>query len=409
MGKCMSNAHTGHGGEGTSRRRAAGAFDAASPAIIPPPLPIACIAGDTGRDTLMPVCRQLTPCIEWHPNVLVLDLAGSERLLLGHDAAWRGDQRDAFTGMASSTATETTRWSRLAERLHHLLADASAPVPRVAIASSRTIAWLAAHAPGASWRAVAPRETARFLHPLPVEALLSVPDLAALPGAARAVAAVRQSGIATVGQLARLAPSALRARFGALGLALAQLAAGRDLTPLCAIAPAEWIGARLRLDPPRALEQLEVVLAPLAAFLARALHQRRLEAGELALVVCAEGLPPWRLRHSLGHATASRGALCDHACRLLEHLHAECGGARAAAPVSVGAVHLRVGGMRPAHPRQTAFWPSHGQRTARQLAQQLSGHAGHPCFWRAVLTAPSAALPEERYILQAHWQAGGAS
>ena len=365
------------------------------------------IPGAADLSRLFRACTALTPQIEHHPERLLLDLTGCERLLLGRKAAPSGNTQAAVG--------EAIHWQWLAERLYRLLADAdsgttdgTAPL-QVALAPSRTVAWLAVSPAARSVCAVTPAEVAPFLRPLPVHLLLTLPDLADRPDAALAVAALAQGGIETVGQLARLSPLLLRRRFGPLGASLTRLAAGQDLTPLRISPPAEWLGARIQLDPPATVERLLGALDRLAAFLAQTLRRRRLEADAVALVVQAEACLPWRTTRRLGHATDSHVALFNHAQRLLERIRAEQDLITDGAPQApVSALSLRVGGLQPARPRQAAFWPQapHRGYIVQEVAQRLAarcglGRDGRARLWRAVMATPHAVLPEERYRLEA--------
>jgi DNA polymerase-4 len=322
----------------------------------------------------------------------VLDLAGCDRLLLG--------------GSLSLSAQGERRWLLLAARLQRRLSEAGVTSTTVGLGPSRTVAWLAAfaaaHSTSSSWHVVRPEQVAAFLRPVPLGALLTVPDLREMPGAPEMLAALAQGGLMTTGQVARLPATALRRRFGPLGTRLATLAAGQDVRPLRIWVPAPWMGARVRLEPAMDVGRLSEALLPLAMYLAAALSQRQLGASEVALVLHRDDGTSWRATRRLGQPTASAVALADHAWRLLRRLaEHERGGAACAG------LHLRVGTLRPLRARQDMLWLSQSERERRArrarllapdgpLATRLHGRAA---LLRAQIRSPYAVLPEQRYAL----------
>src|SRR5690242_7605124 len=117
---------------------------------------LACIATEH-PELLLPACQSLTPRIERHRQMLVLDLTGCDQLLavLTNDPRRRGEEY----------------WPALAHRLSCFL-RAEAPLCRwrIGLAPTRTLACLAAlHAaalPHPGWHAIALEDPHAFLHPL---------------------------------------------------------------------------------------------------------------------------------------------------------------------------------------------------------------------------------------------------
>ena len=391
---------------------------------------IACIGGVTGMTDSADVvalarrCAHLTPRIERHPHALVLDLTGCERLVLAATA----------TAATSTAATPTDHDHPFVEQiergdLHALVAAAlyritrnplgCAPSPvRVGVASTRTLAWLAATSPiithessleseAMRWRTL----TATQLAPFPLTTLKSLPDLVDSREAATALDVLDQSGIRTLGQLARLSPIALRRRFGTVGAALALLAVGHDLAPLRIAASERWLSGRMCFHAPIPAERIPRTFIALARRLADILSQRQLAAGAVGLVLQPEIGRALHLQRRLSQPITSPAALVDHAQRLLAQLtHEDRGGAES--HMTYQAVQLRTGGLRTVAPHQPCLWPglwpdrqTQQAHRARLLAAVCSRpprdeHASHAGLLRAALATPNAVLPEDRYALR---------
>lgn len=255
------------------------------------------------------------------------------------------------------------------------------------------------------YRALRPDQVARFLRSLPLTALLALPNLAAHPGVVPAIEALHVSGITTLARLADLPAAVLARRFGPLGSALALLAAGHDLVPLRAGAHEAWIGARLRLAPAVSAAALAAALAPLAAHLAAVLAARGQEATALALALECDRAPLQRMARRLAHPCARATALDAAARPLLAAL------TMSTPQATYGGIHLRVGALRPALPRQRDLWlppgasarapQDAGARWARvgRALEPLERRTGRPLLLRGVVAAPAAVFSEERYLL----------
>lgn len=374
-------------------------------ATLPSPPVFACISGLADRAAMegaYHVCLSLTPRIERHENALVLDMHGSERLLL---AGASEDTPDTGNGAG---------WSILAEALYQRVrAVVSLPALRIGIAASRTVAWLAAHRsvsqavshPGI---AVPPGEIAAFLAPLPLSLLADVPDVARLPAAVSALDVLAQSGIRTLGQLQRITPHALQRRFGTCGLALATVAAGHDRTPLRVERPDTWIGIRLQFKSPLTVEYLALALEPLAEHVALTLVERQEVAGIVALVLYPEIGEPLRTYRELRHPVAAASALLQHARHLVTALisPSTASSQQATGETAYSAVRLRVGRLFPASLEQRALWTQDARsHTAlrrerlRVVLHAIERMGDDVALLHAILRQPEAIFPEERYRL----------
>lgn len=334
--------------------------------------PFACLRGDPDRGYA--ACAQVTPRIERYLDALMLDLQGSERLLLP----------------AGVDATDPD-WERLAEALARRVPHG----PAIGVAPSRTLAWLAARTP---WAVVTPDQARVFLDSLPVARLREAPDLAGMEGVAETLTSLEQSGVRTVGRLMRLTPYALHRRFGSCGPALAIVAAGNDLRPLRAERAERWFSARLPLDPPMRVEQLSQAFAPLAGRMAERLRAQGLVAGIVAIFLAPDSGEVARARRVLTNPVATADALLDHALRLTEQIVARV------AARTYGEARLRVGGLRPASPEQRSLWSSGagGDKNTHKdhliaIARAAAQSPGLAPLLRVASTSADEVLPEERY------------
>jgi nucleotidyltransferase/DNA polymerase involved in DNA repair len=361
---------------------------------------IACVRGDCDFNALYRACARLTPRIERHPDALVLDLSGCERLMLG----------DARSPSAAERSHAQTCWPSMARALYgHLrgVCPGAASSMRLGLAPTRTAAWLAALPPAQAvsppWRVLLSSQVSPFLSRLPLDLLTMVPGIRDVPDARQALDALSESGIMTLGQLARIPVAALVRRFGPLGSTLAAIATGQDATALRIPEPPVWIGARFRFDPPTELAGGMRALAPLARYLAQRLHQQHVEASTLSLTIpLADGCSSLRAVRHLNQPTASSAAILDHAERLLLAL-----ADKEQYTVCAAAVHLRVGDLRVAAPRQDMLWTSRRGRDQRAQRERLlaiyrpfAGRQGAIALLRTQLVAPHAVLPEARYALR---------
>lgn len=208
------------------------------------------------RDSLSPsrpgvleaVARACSPRVETHgADVVVCDAMGLTRVI----------------GMPAVIAEEMRRmaWEREVG-------------VRIAIAGSKTAAWLLAHSrPGTT--IVSAGEEARRLERLPLSALLSLPDTLRRTKKADTLAIFDRWGLVTLGDLARLPRADVLSRTGPIGVRLHQAACGEDDAPMVPADEAPRYVERMELEwPVEGLEPLSFVLArmcdALSATLARA-------------------------------------------------------------------------------------------------------------------------------------------
>lgn len=264
--------------------------------------PLAVPAGTTPRDAILAVSaeaaalgvrRGITAAQARHlaPGALlrvappeVLNAAG-EALA---DAGWSISprvQRISAGELVLDAAGLAPRWGGEA-RLLHALVRACRRVglePGIGLAGTVTAARTAARVALKAGEPVIvpPGEEAAFLAPHPIAAL--EPEPAPAEGLAR-------WGVATAGDLARLARAEVRLRLGPAGVALHRRAAGEDDTPFFPDPPREVLREGLLLEHPVAA--LEAFLFVLRGLLGR-LEQRLVLRGEafagLALELELEG------------------------------------------------------------------------------------------------------------------------
>jgi protein ImuB len=207
-------------------------------------------------EALVSVARGFTPRVEARaPTTVLLDLGGLGRLWSTPEALGR-----ALIAAAATRAIEA----------------------QAALAFSRTTALVVARAcPGLT--VVPAGSEAKALAPLP---------LAGLELAGEQLELLARWGLRTIGDLARLPPSALAARLGPSGPRLVALARGEDAGVFCATPLPERYETTLELDWP--LEGLE----PLAFVLTRALEP-------LCAALAARGVKAAALDYELGLVDAS--------------------------------------------------------------------------------------------------------
>ncbi len=161
----------------------------------------------------------------------------------------------------------------IAEEVARLAAAHGLPV-RIAIAGTKTAAWLLANAhPGIT---VVPPGNAATLAALPLEILEALgslePEVCGLEPDLFQI--LFRWGLRTLGDLARLPEAEVRTRLGAPGVRLHQAASGRDAAPLVPAGEPVRFLERLELEwPIEGLEPLSFVLARLCDALADSLER----------------------------------------------------------------------------------------------------------------------------------------
>jgi nucleotidyltransferase/DNA polymerase involved in DNA repair len=204
----------------------------------------------------------------------------------------------------------------LARELRREVAEALGLPLQVGIAPIKFVAKLAAEEAGAEGvLAVALAEVRSFLLPLPVQRL---------PGVGPHTAeTLRELGIATVGELARLSRRVVEERLGNHGLALLAAAQGQGESHLRAAARARSMSQESTLDPgERDLGQLESRLRDLAARLAAALGRERLAARRLVLKVRYADAEAVTRSRTLARAVAAAEDLAELGLGLLRRTQA---------------------------------------------------------------------------------------
>jgi nucleotidyltransferase/DNA polymerase involved in DNA repair len=280
----------------------------------------------------------------------------------------------------------------LLDRIVRALAPILPGPPRAGIGGSRFAAQvaavmareqLAARGVGA-WFAVplgGPEGEAVFLAPLPITLLPAGPETQER---------LRVFGLRRIGELARLARSAVVARFGAEGGFLHDLANGRDGRPLVPRRPPERVRAGVELEPPVVLiEPLRFVLHRLAGALCEQLAARGAGAAVASLELALEGGEKLTVRQPLPAPTSQPEPIER---LLLSRLELE------PPPRPVAGMTLELERIGPAVAHQLGLFVPQSARAARlewQVADLLA-RFGEGRILRAGLRDPDARLVEER-------------
>jgi protein ImuB len=230
---------------------------------------------------LASLAREFSPRVEMHrPGLVTLDVRGLERLF----------------GDANSLGNE----------LRRAAADRGLPA-RIALASTRTAAWLLAHA-RAGLTIVPAGDEQRWLSPLPLHVLEQLAANGLGPGAGGvqgsspsrdevrgsgvgrwgptsdrawrgagvpAIQTLKRWGLRTLGDFTHLPPLELSERLGQQGLAWQQVARGEEMVPLVPDAPEERFEETLDLEwPIEGLQPLSFVFGRLFDALSARLVER---------------------------------------------------------------------------------------------------------------------------------------
>ncbi len=186
--------------------------------------------------------------------------------------------------------------------------------------------------------------------PLPVSELLYVG-----PATTRKL---KQLAVTSIGDLARLEPRFLLARFGKIGLMLSRFANGEDTSPvLTTDASSQIKSVGNSVTTPRDLqddEDARLILYALCESVAARLREHGLVGDVVELSVRDNGLFSFSCQHKLVRETCLTTEIAAEAIRLFcENYHWE-------APIrSMG---VRVSGLSLARPEQLAFFPDEAQR-----------------------------------------------
>lgn len=209
-------------------------------------------------------------------------------------------------------------------------------------------------APPATLQFVRPGEEAGFLAPLPLHLLPSPPEVQ------RRLARL---GLHSIGEAARIPEGEWLRQLGPLGRQLALWSRGVDRDPVKAVYPFRQLQRRRQFAPElRDRDQLERVIAQLAAALARELNQAGEGCQQVSLLLeQAEGPPLQQVR------ILTR--LQQAAWPLQQALQLLLGQAAAAGPV-VSAVTVSVGLIAPMPWRQLDLWEDAGRSEREERLQQ---------------------------------------
>jgi protein ImuB len=229
------------------------------------------------------------------------------------------------------------------------------------------------------------REQARaYLAPLPVALLRARPALAEIPEA------LERLGIATLGELAALAPAAIADRFGAAGLLALELASGGD-TPLSPRPAAEFM--RESLDLPEAVSGIQLERG-LGLLIDRLLARRERRGRTLRAVVISAVLVErgtWRervvFREALADPIRIRLALAPRLALM---------------PAPAEVLRLSVERFGPLASDQRALLEDPAAaRTARlrEAIRQARSAAGPEAAMRVLEVDPDSRFPERRAVL----------
>ena len=269
----------------------------------------------------------------------------------------------------------------VARRTLDLVSGAGVPDARVGIADGRFAAALAARRAPSSrwpWLAVEAGMTRAFLAPFRV-AVLDRPDLADL---------LVRLGIRTLGDLARLPPASVLARFGNDGELAWRLARGLEERPLAARTPPDDLFFEAELDPPAdRADRAAFVAKSLADRLHDELGRRGLACTRIAIEAETEhGEHHVRLWRHDGALTA--GAIAERVRWQLDGWLTDTSTSVRNRPTA-GIVLVRItpDEVRPDAGRQLGFWGGTtllDERAARALAR-VQGMLGLEAVCTAVL------------------------
>jgi DNA polymerase IV len=208
---------------------------------------------------------------------------------------------------------------------------------------------------------------AAFVAPLPVSRLWGVGRVTATE--------LEALGIQTIGQLARLSPSALEARFGSHGPSLAELARGRDDRPVEPFAAPKSMGAEETFGADHGdLDRLRETLRAQAERVARELRAEGYAGRVVTLKIRFADFSTYTRAHSAA-PTQDGLRIYQEACRLLERV-------RLVQPVRL--IGLSVSGLGTAGQGQLPLFGPDAARQERlgraldRLAERFGGDAVRP-------------------------------
>jgi len=247
-----------------------------------------------------------------------------------------------------------------------------------------------------------------FLTPLPIAALCAL-DLP-LPITEERALRLRQAGIRTLGQLARLDALALRRQFGAVGALLTALARGEAATAFHATSSEPALRFRTRYSTALSIEETLRRLPGLAEEIATRLRAFNQTMGALTFTVWWASGGVKRIEHTFPDPIQLVSVLTQRLTSLLVSLARPQ--AIRLAPQSapqdneIERLEVRVTSLAPLRPQQRALWatPHHVRSERRRriaaLADQLAQRYRRPTLLTLRSTHEAAAtFSEDRHVL----------
>jgi hypothetical protein len=253
---------------------------------------------------------------------------------------------------------------------------------------------------------VSSSDLSAFLTPLPIAALCTL-DLP-IPIPQEAALRLRQAGIRTLSQLARLDDLdalALRRQFGAVGALLATLARGETPAPFRSTPPAPALRFRTRFSTALTVEQTLHRLPGLASEIATRLQALKRTTGALTFTVWWASGGVERIQHTLPEPTQAASVLAQRLTSLLTSLVRQSTIRSAPQSSEIERVDVRVSSLAPLRPQQRTLWatPQHVRSERRQriaaLAEQLAQRYRRPALLTLRPTHETAIFSDERYTL----------
>ncbi len=257
--------------------------------------------------------------------------------------------------------------------------------PRLGVGNSRFVAEMAARLASPGEVLVIPGgEEGGFLAPLPVGCLPLPPEIKER---------LELLGLATLGQLASLAPGALADQFGPLGKTAHDLARGVDPRPIIPRPKREALYAEKVFDQP--VQDREGLVAALEALLGRLLprlQERGSLCGTVELKLCLEGGGETEVAWHLKEPSSSRE-------RLLQSMKHRLGSLSLEAPIA--GLSLGLGILRGQGGKQDSLFRGRGKgpEGVRLAIARLRDRFGHNPIQRVVELEPFSPLPERRFAL----------
>jgi nucleotidyltransferase/DNA polymerase involved in DNA repair len=226
-----------------------------------------------------------------------------------------------------------------------------------------------------------------------------------IPISEETVLRLRQAGIRTLGQLARLDELTLRRQFGAVGTILAALAHGDTLTAFHSTPPEPTLRFRTRFSTTLSVEQTLRRLPGLASEITTRLQALNQAMGALTLTVWWESGGVERVQHTLAEPTQEVSTLTQRLTSLLLSLARPQSMRSAAQNGDIERLDVRVTRLAPLRPQQCTLWStprqlrSERRRKIATLAETLAQRHHRPLLLASHATNEAATFSEDRYRL----------